>query len=1235
MRDEYNVIQITNDKQINAKEYGKTQKQEFSSQDENKLPEGDLNEKYVGKTIGKKTELNVSYTKNVPSHGSETIVTSSASATSIASTASSVVAVASTVAVTAVAVATGISVVLHDYEYKFNSFIVTSDSLTYELVIIDNKSEEKYDYEYEQYNDAHRNEALDPDAPHDNNEPFVLRVYNNNYDYSMSAWLNYNYGTFSGLTLGETYHIALSENRYGGETIFDETFTTYERSKFNSFYISGAADFITNSFYVEMDFIDENNQFSDFNLTFYENEGTITFPLEKINGQQKVEQGQTNFRPLDTYPYEFSYKNNEDVVEFASGEVTFYDTSGGISNVNGVVWNKEANYLTNEFDVRLEYQDDFDFFSGFSLTLTQGELSETFDLLKSLETQTLKANNIDFSKSCNYSFTYFNRGVKTVIEEGTILFTDNSGGISEVSGVTWDKTADYLHRTIEVKLNYQDDFNRFSDFSLTLSSFEQTNSIEETFPLQKETVKQTITLDENSLIDFDNTYYYSFKYKELGVEKEIESGTVKFTDNSGSISEVTGVTWDKKVNYLTKTIEVKLNYQDDLSRFSDFAFSITQVDNTNNSATFSLAKQTTVQTITLSSQSFDFVYDSEYSYSFTYKDKGVSKTIEEGTEMLLDNSGAVSIVNGVIWDKTVNYLTSEIEITLDYVDELNRFSDFSFYIEENIEEAPQSAVFPLTKTTEKQTITLIKDSFEFDYDKEYKYSFTYKNLGTNVTIDSGTQKFNDNSGSISEVTGVTWDKKVNYITSEMAFKLNYTDDLNRFSNFRFNIEEYIPSPSDVGEAVISEPIVPDSGSFLLDKTTDEQTIILRSESFEFKYDTTYNYSFAYEDRGVSKTIESGTALIEDNSGSVTSFDGLDFEKAANFLTREFDVKLNYTDDLERMSDFTFILKDRETLNTKTFNLTKTEDVQTLVCDELDEEERYRIDVVENPMSYSFYYYLDGIKQDVVTNEDFVFTNTLHSEVTNVETSFDFTCGAYVPEGDPATSATYVLPMKIEFDDQEEKWSGFTVTINNHETDAIVSTLSYNEGEDSLDGRWHYLALTDDYVDDIVNGDEYDVVVWGDLYRENDLGEMREVIYRESHVLTRDRSVSFYDLLMPSNMITSTTIEVLPIFSGYSSQTKMRLVIRSAENTYRYDFYALGFANESVYIDLSTAIDSNWVEETFGSEVESGGFDIYVYYYTYPVNVVGLEPAELEALEPTEEQYTQIACYTNYHFEFAV
>ena len=56
IRDEFNQIEVTNDKQLLHTEFGKTQKVEFSSQNENKLPEGDLNEKYVGKTIKKVTE---------------------------------------------------------------------------------------------------------------------------------------------------------------------------------------------------------------------------------------------------------------------------------------------------------------------------------------------------------------------------------------------------------------------------------------------------------------------------------------------------------------------------------------------------------------------------------------------------------------------------------------------------------------------------------------------------------------------------------------------------------------------------------------------------------------------------------------------------------------------------------------------------------------------------------------------------------------------------------------------------------------------------------------------------------------------------------------------------------------------------------------------------------------------------------------------------------------------------
>ena len=112
--DEFNKIEVTNEKQLRGIEFGKTQKFEATSQKENKSPKGELNEKYVGKTIRKQTEVNVQYTNKttVSSHGSAT-VTSSTTTTSVAATTASVATAASVVAVTAIAVGTGISVALH------------------------------------------------------------------------------------------------------------------------------------------------------------------------------------------------------------------------------------------------------------------------------------------------------------------------------------------------------------------------------------------------------------------------------------------------------------------------------------------------------------------------------------------------------------------------------------------------------------------------------------------------------------------------------------------------------------------------------------------------------------------------------------------------------------------------------------------------------------------------------------------------------------------------------------------------------------------------------------------------------------------------------------------------------------------------------------------------------------------------------------------------------------------
>ena len=158
---EFNNVEITNEKQIRGLEFGKTQESETVSQKENKLPEGELNEKYVGKTIRKQTEVNVQYANKAtaPAHGSTT-VTSATTATSVAATSASVVTAASVVAVTAISVAAGISVALHDYEYKFESFLVTSNSLSYELYIVDHKNERPDGEPYEEYDNSQEEEPI-------------------------------------------------------------------------------------------------------------------------------------------------------------------------------------------------------------------------------------------------------------------------------------------------------------------------------------------------------------------------------------------------------------------------------------------------------------------------------------------------------------------------------------------------------------------------------------------------------------------------------------------------------------------------------------------------------------------------------------------------------------------------------------------------------------------------------------------------------------------------------------------------------------------------------------------------------------------------------------------------------------------------------------------------------------------------------------------------------------------
>ena len=175
--DEFNKIEITNEKLTSGLEFGKTQKAETTPQKENKLPEGELNEKYVGKTIRKQTEVNVQYVNKTtaPAHGATT-VTSSTTASSIAATTATVATAASVVAVAAVAVGTGVSVAMHKYDYKFNSFVVGVDSLTCDLLIMDDNRPDGEPYErYSYIEENDREVEEDETSVKEEEKPFVLR----------------------------------------------------------------------------------------------------------------------------------------------------------------------------------------------------------------------------------------------------------------------------------------------------------------------------------------------------------------------------------------------------------------------------------------------------------------------------------------------------------------------------------------------------------------------------------------------------------------------------------------------------------------------------------------------------------------------------------------------------------------------------------------------------------------------------------------------------------------------------------------------------------------------------------------------------------------------------------------------------------------------------------------------------------------------------------------------------
>ena len=549
-------------------------------------------------------------------------------------------------AVTAVSVVTGISVALHDYDFKFNSLQISSNELIYDLIIVDNKkSEEESNYEEIDYQHYEEDESESGD--------FLLRVYNADYDYTNPLWLGSNYGSFIGLNLGETYNIVLSENRYGGETLFKEMFTTAELSKFSVFEIYPDANFVTNTISVYLDYLDEADTLSDFTLTL-SNETQpdgMSFSLEKKNGIQEVvliDSDSERFDLTEPCHYDFSYKNNGEEVVFKSGEISFYNIAPEKSEFYQFIFDGSANYITEEFYVQLNYVDDLNLFSEFTLRLSDETTGFDIDipLEKTTDQQTIDSQlyDIGFSNTYTYQLFCMQEDDSAELASGSVTFYDISGGVSEFNSITIDEGADFLNKTFNVQLYYQDDFDYYYDFRLIFDE-DNASASPNVFSLEKTTETQTIDCSASDF-DFRVEHNYVLKCYNMGVEEILASGDVMFFDTSGAVSEFNGLIFDKKADFVTRKFDIALDYQDDFDYFSDFMLTIYD-DTKKESVVFSLDKTKDVQTFAVDEKNdagsiyesyvVDIVAD-DLTYSFTYRNEGelVEYILDE--ELVFENS---------------------------------------------------------------------------------------------------------------------------------------------------------------------------------------------------------------------------------------------------------------------------------------------------------------------------------------------------------------------------------------------------------------------------------------------------------------------------------------------------------------------------------------------------------------------------------------------------------------------
>lgn len=1175
IHDEFNKVEITNEKQIGKIEFGKTQKTEFSFHKDNKVPEAELNDKFTTHQTSIKKDVKSAdlLQKNVSLPASTGGVSvASTSASSIAAASTSVVAVASVVTVTAISVATGISVALHNYQYKFNSFLISSNEVTYDLSIFDLNENDEESYQVDDYLDYQEEEEKM------RQNTFNLRVYNKNYDYTHELWLGNNYGTFQGLTLGEKYYISLSESRYGGETIFEEEFVTKSSSSIKSFELFNEADFISNVGYAQIEYVDEANELSDFTLSLTSNATNykVDIALEKTLEKQEIYLIDSDNNKLDlsdSYSYVFSYQQLGKEKVFKEGEINFFDISGGQSVFNDFILDSAADFLTGEFSVRLDYIDDFNYFSDFTLSFVGFETSEEtiIPLEKTTETQIINANDyhLDLRESYTYSLNCLLKGNEETLFSSSVTFSDSLGRETYFTELIFDGSADLLERTFPVQLNYRDDFGYYSEFVLTLTNLETEEKI--TIPLKDETTVQVITASDYN-IDLSVSYWYELSCLNDGFYEVLTSGNVEFFDSQGRETTFNKFIFNKTMDFDTGEFVVQLDYVDTFNYLSEFELSFTNAD-LDAPIVIYLESKTSEQII--NGFEYEIYFENTYTYTLSCLNNGVKEVLESDEVTFTDSLGRTFIFNDFNLIGTANFITSEFDVNLDFVDDFGYFDNFSLNLMpvDSVNENDKM-IIPLEATSGIQTIRMYDYYEEFDFKGSYSCSLSYSDRGNEMLVIGETSfTFENNSG----FNGVEFEGIFDIVTEDVGIQLDYDESLNRFSNFSLHLD------------CVEVPEV--QYNVELDDTSALQTFNTKFLDIQTDYSYTYYVVCLYDD--AETMVAEGGPITFHDPDAVSKVNGITFinGEASFDEDRNFEVQLDYQDDYHYFDDFTLIIYDLDNDSSKTFDLSSNTDVQSLSAnskhyDEDLGDDVLDIDIAAHSLAYNLSYTTteNGSAETVTLydeNQTLYFENSLHTAFNGLVTSYDF-----ITTGED----TYSLPFKFDYIDEAERYSNVSIDIEYDNGVKLAQIVFPDElfGHEWINGEYISYSSSNEDIVEATNGSLYNLVVYASV--KNDRTGITEddvVLWQEKKAFTLDQNTEIYGLTLDTMLLgddlEATASQVF--FAGESSSFDECVLVIELDNgtVYTYSFTL----SDYFYVALASPDEDEFDRDEFNEQMETG------------------------------------------------